>query len=265
MKLLTYNTLFAGFDGVDNRRQKIQHEVIREIAPDVLLIQEAKNFERDGFRLLFETEAALGLRGLLGIAPHTGQNTAVFFKPDIRPVSFEADAVHFHHAAAIARLKLPAFEQPVTFISVHLCPHSPHVRWREAAYLINYAAPGTLAVIAGDFNSLSSNDPEPQGWDALPPHFRSRYLLPGATAADRETLDILYAAGFVDVAHQLGKNGDTTVPGAAFTSAEFIPFRCDHVLVTKKLSEFTADYEVIKDARAGEASDHYPMAVTFRH
>ncbi|MCK9588670.1 MAG: endonuclease/exonuclease/phosphatase family protein [Terrimicrobiaceae bacterium] len=263
MKLLTYNTLFAGFDGTDNRRQKLQHEVIREISPDVLLIQEAKNFERDGFKLLFETEAALGLRGLLGIAPHTGQNTAVFFKPEILPVSFEVDSVHFHHAASVARLKLPGLDQPVVFVSVHLAPNSPHARWREATYLINYAASDGFALVAGDFNSVSSNDPEPQGWENLPAHFRSRYLLPGSSTADRQTLDVLYSAGFVDIAHRLGKNGESTVPGTAFKSAEFIPFRCDHVLASPKLADRAVGYEVIKDARTGEASDHYPMAVEF--
>ena len=263
MKVLTYNTLFAGFDGVDNRRQKLQHEVIRELQPDVLLIQEAKAFDANGHKLLFQTEDALGLRGLLGIAPHTGQNTAIFFRPEIKPVAFEMDAVHFHHVASAAQLLVPGFSVPITFVSVHLAPTNPEVRRREAAYLIAHAAPEKLTLVAGDFNSVSSHDPEPQGWEKLPTHFRARYLPPGSETADRETLRTLYSAGFVDVAHRLGKNGMTTVPGADFASAEFIPFRCDHVLASVSLAESAKSYEVLKDARTGSASDHYPILAEF--
>lgn len=263
MKVLTYNTLFAGLDGAGNRRQKLQHEVIREVQPDVLLLQEAKAFEANGSKPLFQTEDALGMRGLLGIAPHTGQNTAVFFRPEIKPLAFESDAVHFHHVASAAQLLVPGFAEPITFVSVHLAPCHPQVRLREAGYLIAHAAPEKLTLLAGDFNSVSPNDPEPQGWEKLPAHFQARYLSPGSKTADRETLRTLYSAGFVDLAHRLGKNGVSTVPGADFRSAEFIPFRCDHTLATPRLAERVKSYEVLKDARTGSASDHYPVLVEF--
>jgi exodeoxyribonuclease-3 len=263
MKLLTYNTLSGGFDGADDRRRKLQHEVIRKENSDVLLIQEAKNFDADGARLLFEMERALGMRGLLGIAPHTGQNTAIFFRPGIEPISFEVDAVHFHHAASIAQLRIPDCGEPITFVSVHLCPNGPTLRWREASYLVPHANPDKLAVVAGDFNSVSPHDPEPSGWDKLPSHFRARYILPGQKTADRDTLRTLYDAGFVDVAHQLGQNNHPTVPGGAFTSAEFIPFRCDHVVASSRLAVKATHYRVIKDDWTDAASDHLPIAVEF--
>lgn len=263
MKILTYNTLFGGFDGADNRRQKLQHALIREVQPDVLLIQEAKGFELVGGKLLFQTEDALEMRGLLGLAPHTGQNTAIFFRPEIKPLSFESDALHFHHVASAAQLAVPGFDAPITFVSVHLAPTSPEVRLREAAYLIAHAAPEKFTIIAGDFNSVSPHDPEPAGWESLPPHFRARYLPPGSEKADRETLRTLYSAGFVDVAQKLGKNGESTVPTVDFASAEFIPFRCDHMLATPRLAEHAKSYEVIKDARSDKASDHYPVLAEF--
>jgi endonuclease/exonuclease/phosphatase family metal-dependent hydrolase len=263
LKLLTWNTLFGGFDGTDARRYQLLLEVIRDVRPDVLLLQELKGYEANGAKLLYQTEQALGLRGLLGLAPHTGQNTAIFFRPDIQPLSFEVDAVHFHHAASIAQLKLPDVVESVSFASVHLCPNSPRVRWREASYLVNLADPAKLALVAGDFNSVSPHDPEPEGWENLSPHFRSRYLLPGSATADRETLATIYHHGFIDVAHKLGPTGEATVPGASFPKSEFVFFRCDHVVATPRLADKAVSYRVIKDPRTDAASDHYPVLVEF--
>ena len=264
MKIMTWNTLFAGFDGNDETRRQLQLEVIREIAPDILLLQELKNFEANGSRLLFQTEDAIAMRGLLGIAPHTGQNTAVFICGDIKPIAFDVDAVHFHHAASVAQLKVPHLSENLIVASVHLCPNTPRVRWREASYLTNYADPQKLALVAGDFNSLSPHDDEPKGWESLPAHFRSRYILPGAESADRETLATFLHQGFVDVGHRLEKHRTTTVPGAAFTSSEFVPFRCDYVMATPRLAAAAVTYFVIKDERTGRASDHYPIVTEFQ-
>jgi endonuclease/exonuclease/phosphatase family metal-dependent hydrolase len=263
MKIMTWNTLFGGFDGSDDRRYQLILEVVRNERPDVLLLQELKGYDANGGSRLFQTEQALGMRGLIGLAPHTGQHTAVFFKPGIEPVSFEVDAVHFHHAASIAKLQLPGVEEPITFASVHLCPNSPRVRWREAGYLVNLADPSRLALVAGDFNSVSPHDPEPIGWANLAAHYRSRYVLPGSETADRETLATFYHHGFIDVAHRLGRTAESTAPCKAFLASEFIPFRCDHMVTTPRLAGKALDYRVIKNAHTDSASDHYPIVVEF--
>jgi endonuclease/exonuclease/phosphatase family metal-dependent hydrolase len=264
MRVMSYNTLFGGWDGDDARRFRLQAEVIRRAKPDVLLLQEGKHFDRDGARRLFEVERAIGMRGFLAVAPHTGQNTAVFVGESVRPVSFDSDSVHFHHAAAFLTAEVPGAKAPVTFISVHLCPFAPHVRLTEAAYLVNHAAPERLALVAGDFNSVSPFDPEPSGWGTLPPHFRARYLSADGQTADRRTLASLYAAGFADIAHRLGKHTDATVPGAAFKGTEFIPFRSDYVLTSGALAERATSYSVVKDELTDMASDHYPVLADFK-
>ena len=43
LTVLTYNTLFGGRDGVDDRRSRAQIELLNELRPDVFLMQEAKN------------------------------------------------------------------------------------------------------------------------------------------------------------------------------------------------------------------------------
>lgn len=50
MKVMSYNTLLGGFDGTDDRRFLAQKEVVEEVNPDVLLVQEAKQFEANGYR-----------------------------------------------------------------------------------------------------------------------------------------------------------------------------------------------------------------------
>ncbi len=262
MKVMSWNTLYGGRDGTDERRFNLQRQVIGEIAPDILLLQECKGFEADGNKRLYEVEQALGMRGFLAFARSTGQHTAVFIGGDVVPVSFASDSVHFHHAAALATLRVRGFEQPITFVSVHLCPVGVPMRLVEAANLVAHAAPKGLRLVAGDFNSLSPLDEEPD-WTGLPQHFKARYTGPDGVRADRRVLETLYSAGFIDIGHAQGGNSTSTVPGAAFSDAEFVPFRADYFLASQALGCLARSYSVIRDARTDEASDHYPIVAEF--
>jgi exodeoxyribonuclease-3 len=263
MKVMSYNTLFGGWDGLDGRRFGLQREIIATVRPDVLLVQEAKQFERDGNKRLYEVEQAIEMRGFLAQATRTGQNTVVFIGDEIRPMSFDADCVHFHHSAAVLTVRSPEFALPLTLVSVHLCPNGPQVRQTEAAYLIGHAAPDGLALIGGDFNSVSSLDAEPPDWEYLPTHFRARYLSSDGKTADRSVMEGLYRAGFIDVAHRFGEHREATVPGAAFKNTEFVPFRSDYLLASAALATSAASYAVIKDENTHAASDHYPIVAEF--
>ena len=46
LTVLTYNTLFAGRDGSDDRRAQAQIGLINELKPDVFLMQEAKGVKQ---------------------------------------------------------------------------------------------------------------------------------------------------------------------------------------------------------------------------
>lgn len=262
MKVMSYNTLFGGFDGNDGRRFDAQAKLVNKVKPDILLVQEAKGFTQNGMKQLFDIESSVGMRGFVAPAVHTGQNTGVFIKPPIRPISVEIDSEHFHHAVIIVGLNVPGIAKPLTVISAHLCPFSPHVRLRETAYLINHADDNAFTLIAGDFNSVSSYDPDPVGLDKLPSRFKMRYVtVDGKT--DRSVLATFYQAGFTDIAYQLGKHTDPTVPTAGFTGTEFVPFRSDYILATKSLAEQVTSYSVIKTSLTDMASDHYPIVAEF--
>jgi exonuclease III len=136
------------------------------------------------------------------------------------------------------------------------------MRLIEAANLVAYAAPERLQLVAGDFNSVSPLDEEPN-WSGLPLHFKSRYTGPDGTRADRRVLETLYSAGFVDIGHKYGATNAPTVPSAAFHNAEFVPFRADYFLASRALGDLARSYSVIRDARTDEASDHYPIVTEF--
>lgn len=262
MRVMSYNTLFGGFDGSDDRRRNDQLTLIHDTDPDVLLIQEAKGYTASGSALLYATEQALGRRGFVAEAPITGQHTAIFLKPELQPLSFEADTAHFHHAAAMLRFRVPGYAQPWTALSVHLCPNGTEVRLREASYLAQHAVDDALVLIGGDFNSVSPADAEPDGLDGLPARFRTRYAGPDGRA-DRRTLALLLQAGFTDVAVRLDGHGAPTVPGAGFEHTEFVPFRSDYLLASAALAQRARTYSVIRSPITDAASDHYPIVAEF--
>lgn len=263
LTVLTYNTLFAGRDGSNDTRAKAQISLISDLKPNVLLMQEAEGFDANGGAWLYAMEQQIGMRGFLAVAPRTGQNIAIFIREPLRPLNFDADGTHFHHTLATLKVAEPGSEQPVTFISAHLCPIGPEVRRREAAYLAVHANPERLALITGDFNSASPHDPEPQDWGALAPHHRARYLADDLHGIDHSVLAQLEAAGWIDLGHRLDAGGVPTVPTAAYQDAEFCTMRCDYILASKALAACAVSYEVIRTPATDMASDHYPVLAAF--
>lgn len=262
MRIMSYNTLFGGFDGADDTRYRRQLDIIRSADPDVLMLQEAKGYLAAGGALLHATERALHRRGFVAEAPVTGQHTAIFVKAGVVPISFNADAAHFHHAAAIGRFDVPGLARPLTAISVHLCPNSPSAREREVSYLFNFAVDDDYVAIAGDFNSVSPHDGEPEGLSDLPTRYRMRYA-DDAGNADHSTIAPLLRAGLTDIASSLGANAIATVPGSGFANTEFPVFRSDYILASRRMAESARTYNVIRSDAAGEASDHYPVLADF--
>lgn len=263
LTLLTYNTLFAGRDGDEDRRSQQQIKLISSVRPDVFLMQEAKGLERDGAVGLYALEARIGMRGFLAVAPRTGQNVAIFIREPLRALSFDADGTNFHHAMAALKVQLPQSGKLLTLFCVHLCPNGPAVRRREAAYLTVHAAAESFSLVAGDFNSASPHDPEPIGFAELPPHHRSRYLAEDLVSPDHSVLAGLEAAGWADLGTLLDDARVPTVPTAAFVGTEFSSMRCDYVLASRALAAKARRYEVIRSPLTDAASDHYPVMVKF--
>ncbi|WP_017233155.1 endonuclease/exonuclease/phosphatase family protein [Pandoraea sp. B-6] len=263
LRVLTYNTLFAGRDGQKDQRFVDQIETINLLKPDVYFMQEARGFGANGAAGLFAMEKLIGMRGFLSSAPRTGQNVAIFLRSPLAPISFDVDSANFHHTCAVLRVAIPGVDRHLTLVGVHLCPNGPETRLREAAVLAIQARADQLALVAGDFNSASPHDALPTDWARLEPHHQARYASADWTRVDHAVLNRLESAGWVDVGHVLGENGEPTVPTLAYRQAEFPTMRCDYVLASKSMAVFATGYQVIRSELTDRASDHYPVLTTF--
>jgi endonuclease/exonuclease/phosphatase family metal-dependent hydrolase len=263
MKVLSYNTLFGDFDGARCERYEAQLQLIRELDPDVVLLQEARGFEANGGAVPLQTEQRLAMRGFLGLSPHTGQNTAIFVKAPVRARSAVTDNEHFHHARLTVTAEVPGFTDPVVFISVHLCPNAAHVRQREVAYLVNEAAAGGVALVGGDFNTISPHDGVPPDLADLQPHFRLRYTHPDGVTPDGRPLQFLESAGWQELGHDSGDTATPTVPTAGYSGTEFATLRSDYFQATQRLAKTLARDQVMRNAVTHKASDHDPIWVEF--
>ena len=263
MKIISYNTLFGGCDGSIDQRLQLQIALIQAEKPDILFLQEARHFDREGQRRLHQLEKAWDMRGFLALAPHTGLHAVIFIRAPILPVAFESDAVHFHHTTAFLTVELPGFAAPVTLINTHLCPYGPQVRQLESAYLTKYAAPDRLTLLGGDFNSLSPHDAEPD-WSQFSRHAKSRYFMPAQDRADRFVLQTLQDAGYTDVAWHLNGSSQHTLPTRGFERAVPAAFRFDYLLVNAPLVQKLVSYKVLRNDQTDQASDHYPLVAEIK-
>lgn len=262
LKVLTYNTLFGGRDGADDRRAKLQLEIISDVAPDIFLMQEAKGFDANGGEAFLALEVKLQMRGFLAIAKQTGQHTGIFIRQPVVPVRFESDRFNFHHALAKLTVSLPT-GQALMLLSAHLCPYGLAVRQREACYLTPFPDPHSFALLAGDFNSMSPHDPDPEDLERLSFRDRSRYLGEFMRTPDRSVLTRLEHAGWVDIGKALDGNKTPTVPAKGFKETEFPTMRCDYIMTSQSLASHAVSYSVIRTPEADTASDHYPVTTTF--
>lgn len=263
LKVLTYNSLFGGADGSDTSRSATQIQLISKLQPDIFLMQEARSWDGDGYSLLFAMEKQIGMRGFLSPALVTGQHVVTFIREPLKPIRFTSDAAHFHHAMGALVVHVPGIERPLTVYNVHLCPNGATLRQREAAYLAVQAAPDSLALIAGDFNSASQYDDTPEDWNKLPDHHRSRYLGVDLKEIDRSVTSHLDAAGWIDIGNALDLHKTPTVPTRCYPRSEFPTMRCDYVFATRALALMARSYEVIRNSSTDVASDHYPVLTSF--
>src|SRR6187431_1988858 len=104
---MTYNILRGGKDADSRARLADVCRLIRQVAPDILVLQECNDFERDGMRTFHLVERELGMRGVLSPA-HSGFHVALFVRQahliETRPLARE-----MHHAALAAQLELGSF------------------------------------------------------------------------------------------------------------------------------------------------------------
>jgi exodeoxyribonuclease-3 len=293
LRVMTYNILNGGVDrraGSETDRLDLLARVIRDQRPDLLALQELRDFHRDGRLARFADR--VGMRGRLARS-WLGQPVAVLVRPPARVISARPVRRPFHHAAL--RLVVATDHGPLIVVGTHLRPYSGGWRRWEAGWLAAAAGgpaggpAGRLALVLGDLNSLapaaddgpapaaggpaSGGGPVPAAGETpaaardqtervhrLAPVYRSRHLRADGVTVDTRAIATLYDAGFVDLFRRAGDGGaGLTVPtglgGAEFSAG----LRVDYILGTPAVADRTRSCQVVRDGGADLASDHYPL------
>ena len=153
MRVMTYNVLTGGRDSDGPGRLALIADIVRQVNPDILLLNECNGFEQDGYRTLFRLEAELGMRGVLAEA-ESGFHVALFHRvgrlTEARLVSRDV-----HHAVLAATLDVAGTTLRV--IGAHLCPFGGDARLLEVQHLLRFLREDHVLIL-GDLNAFSPHD-----------------------------------------------------------------------------------------------------------
>ena len=254
MKFLTWNIKTGG-----GTRLSAILAVLERERPDLLALQELRDFHRDDARRMHEVADALGMTAHL--APSAfGQPVAVLARPPLTLTRTKSVRWQLHHAAAVA--VVPTEAGPLKVISTHLNPFSPYRRLREARWLAaRHASARKLVLLAGDLNSLDPGTDHAAELAALRGVYRHRHRAPDGTA-DTRAMAAFGAAGFTDLWTVSGGGDGRTAPTTQGGGAEFSGMRLDYILASPPLAARARDTRVIRGAETEFASDHYPVTTT---
>lgn len=268
LRVVTFNTLFGGhtdfgFGPADRWHDQV--EFLRSLRPDVLALQECTFWEQLGRRRLHRAVAALGMaQGFLAEANVTTGghrfHSAILLSDRVLVDAEDADRTRYHHVMGWANLRLPGMGGLLELRNLHLDPFDPRNRAREVAPLEVLAAPGRRALVVGDINSIGLGFPEPD-WTQLPPHLLNGHLRsPGQEeVSDRDAVELLARAGFVDASSRFGREAVAT---AAFGAGD-VPRRQDLILMSPAMAVALVDYQVHMEPVEEGWSDHAAVSADF--
>ncbi len=252
---MTWNIKTGGVDRGQRFRLPAIAEVIAAEKPDILALQELRDFSRHDGRRMNELAGAVGMTAHLARSM-IGMPVAVLVRDPLRMTHTASVTWRLHHAAAIAVIATGS--GPLTVVSAHLNPFSPYRRMREARWLAaHYVRPDSRTVVAGDLNGLDPAGDHTEALASQHPLFRKRHLHRDGTVDTRAVA----AFGLVDLWRTAGGGDGRTVPTTQGGGREFGGMRLDYVLATESVAEHAHDMRVIRGGPAEHASDHYPVRV----
>ncbi|WP_436837349.1 endonuclease/exonuclease/phosphatase family protein [Micromonospora matsumotoense] len=283
--MMTWNIRTGGRDRTGPDRRDLVCRVVAAQAPDVLAVQELRGFDRPG--------VLAGFADRVGMRPHLartcfGQPVAVLVRPPWRTRSAGPVRRPFHHAAQ--RVQLATSAGPLTVLSTHLDPYTGLRRRVEAGWLVGAVrrAPGELALVAGDLNTLDPGTAHADRVARLPVAYRRRHLRRDGRTVETRAVARLLAAGLVDLWTHAGGPADLpraggpadlpraggpadlpraggsaeaglTAPTRHGGGVEFSGMRLDYLFGTPALAARLRDFQVVRGGDTEYASDHYPV------
>lgn len=243
LRLLSYNIRYGG-----RGRVEAIAAVIRAAAPDVVLLQEARDaavVERLA-DLTAMTRAGTSKRQSLGFLSRV-------------PVTHHAWHQPRWSRHAFLELTLPG---DIQVFGVHLS--AVHAAWTERrrvaevrALLQSVAArPHGFHLLAGDFNTLAPG--ELLDTARLPVRLKPFVWLSGGAIRWR-TIQQVLDSGYVDAYRALSADD----PGVTFPTWD-AHLRLDYVFVPEAFRDRLRHCAVVRGAPAAEASDHFPLLAEFQ-
>ncbi|MFJ6384707.1 hypothetical protein ACIQI7_32455 [Kitasatospora sp. NPDC092039] len=251
--------------GSDVRRWAGLVDVVRAVAPQLLLFQEADHLTDPG-----QADAARRALGMeLFVAPaRSGRPVSVAWDPaHLRVEDIETRyAAELHHGYAAARIApwglTAALPAPLIAVSAHLIPYSAQQAAVEAQILAaRVYRHGGIGLIGGDINHPTATDPEID-WERVKPYNRSarceRRQNPGDPwVSNRIVGRTLRDADLTDVAAHLAD--DRQDPTLRRATGRHGGLRVDQVHTTPALTPAAIDYQVVEH----DHSDHLAVVATF--
>lgn len=242
IRILSYNIRFGGAG-----REAELAAVIRAVAPDVVLLQEATDPGVVG-RLAERT-------GLETWGSRRGHSTGF-----VSRLAVEAHAWHHPRGARHAFLEVVLADRDCRLFALHLSAWFSRWSERRRAREIRLLLDGIrhhqhgLHVVAGDFNALAPG--EVLDAARMPAWIRAMVWLSGRDIA-RETIQTMLDEGYIDGWRYLHP-GD---PGYTFPTWD-PHLRLDYVFTPARHAErFTSCIAVTAPLEARTASDHFPLLV----
>ncbi|MEU4820251.1 hypothetical protein AB0H37_00075 [Actinomadura sp. NPDC023710] len=245
---------------------------------DILCMQEGKEYDRGGQARRYQAEdllAPLGPdRGFLTRSTRGTLHELVFVNTArIRPVRHWTPDLPdvFHDQIGWLHLRVDGLEPELAVKSTQWAHWSGDIRLEEAHKLTRYATPGSLAIVAGDFNSIWPDCTGPLGvthhefepnWYTRPLHKRQHKTLPpGARpptgqdlVSDRRALTLLWEAGF----RSAGCQADDMTVTVNNDIDDGQGARIDHIVLSHTLARamVPGSYGVGVSETGDQASDH---------
>jgi exodeoxyribonuclease-3 len=250
--MMTWNIKTGGVDRGRGSRLPDIAEVIAAEKPDILTLQELRDFQRHDGRRMAELAGEVGMTAHLAPSGF-GMPVAVLVRAPLRITRTASVTWRLHHAAAVAVVETGS--GPLTVISAHLNPFWPYRRMREARWLAARHVRSERVVVAGDLNGLDPAGDHTEALASQPELFRKRHLHRDGSVDTRAVA----AFAMIDLWETAGGGDGRTVPTTQGGGREFGGMRLDYVLATPAVAKVAHDMRVIRGGATEHASDHYPV------
>ena len=254
MKFLTYNIL----DGGQGRLPLIK-QIVRDQSPDYLTLNEANGFSDHGNKILKQFAFDTGFEYFdIALSGQYDYHVAVFSK------------YKFENTIKLQPLMraclINTIETKIGLLSIaslHLTPMTEDLRHPEIDLVVGSQKGTENTILTGDMNSLSHRDGYPED---MVEDFNETQLKKFTTDGELRFSAIkkIENSGYIDVAAELRKGDQNTVPTPMNKDKAHSKMRLDYFFVSKSLKPMLVEYSVVKNELTDKASDHYPIIMELK-